>query len=145
MEACLHGLRNFGYPSAGIPELSCTLLTVDVLWNVCKTRVGLSAKVFGLGWVECWRWWNTWEETWDPVGTSRAGIGVQKKMRWAFPDLRLWSMSWVYGRIMNEQHLDSSCEGSCRCLPSASRTYFFCKMKRLDVVYELVLVILQSQ
>lgn len=31
MEACLHGLRNFQYPRAGIRELSCTILTVDVL------------------------------------------------------------------------------------------------------------------
>lgn len=45
---------------------------------------------------------------------------------------------------MNEQHLGSSCEGTCRDLSSASRTYFYCKMRRLDVVYELVLVMLQS-
>lgn len=138
MEACLHGLRNFQYPRAGIRELSCTILTVDVLWDVCRTRVALGAEVSGLGWVKCWRW------------------GIPKKrpetqwvwgghfLTWGFGPCPEFIAILLIERIMSEQHLGSSCEGTCRDLSSASRTYFYCKMRRLDVVYELVLVMLQS-
>lgn len=134
MEACRPGLRNFQYPRAGILELSCTLLV-----RRCSLKcLQNSGRVRSKG---IWTWvsWmlemgDTWDETWDPVGTSSAGVGGGH-----FLTCPEFTAVLLIERIMNEQHWDPSCEGTCRCLSPAARTYFDCNVKRLDVVCELVL------